>query len=66
MGHLRRIERARKLRIERKKIEYNHLVRQPPCPENNLPSRTLTAMPGEVFTQTLLRCHWRSTQSGNI
>src|SRR5713101_5741472 len=66
VSELRRIERALRLRIERKKIEYNHLVRQWRCRENNLPSRTLTAMPGEVFTQTLLRCHWRSTQSGNI
>ena len=35
---------------ECKKIEYNHLVRQRRCRENNPPSRTLTAMPGEVFT----------------
>lgn len=46
----RRIEPALKLRIERKKIEYNHRVRQRRCRENNLPSRTLTAMPGEIFT----------------
>jgi hypothetical protein len=50
VSELRRIERALKLRIERKKIEYNHLVRQWRCRENNLPSRTLTAMPGDVFT----------------
>ena len=50
VSELRRIERALRLRIERKKIEYYHLVRQGRCRENNLLSRTLTAMPGEVFT----------------
>jgi hypothetical protein len=30
-----------RLRIKRKKTEYNHLVRQWRCRENNLPSRTL-------------------------
>jgi hypothetical protein len=65
-SELRRIERALKLRIERKKTEYNHLVRQRRCRENNLPLRTLTAVPGEYSQQTLLRCYWRSTQSGNI
>lgn len=52
VSELRRIERALKLRIERKKIEYNQLVRQRRCRENNLPSRTLTAMPGEYSQQT--------------
>jgi hypothetical protein len=50
VSELRRIKRVLKLRNERKKIEYNHLVRQRRCRENNLPFRTLTAMPGEVFT----------------
>ena len=45
-----RIKRVLKLRIERKKIEYNHLVGQRRCGQNSLPSRTLTAMPGDVFT----------------
>ncbi|PYX11546.1 MAG: hypothetical protein DMG84_23720 [Acidobacteria bacterium] len=39
VSELRRIERALKLRIERKKIEYNRLVRQRRCRENNLPER---------------------------
>ena len=46
MGHLRRIERARKLRIERKKIEYYHLVRQGRCRENNLPSPNVNSDAG--------------------
>jgi len=50
VSELRRIKRVLKLRIERKKIEYNHLVRQRRCGKNNLPSRTLTAMPSDVFT----------------
>ena len=33
VSELRRIERALRLRIERKKIEYNHLVRQWRCRE---------------------------------
>src|ERR1035438_4566154 len=61
VSELRRIERALRLRIERKKIEYNHLVRQWRCRENNLPLRTLTAVPGKYSQQTLLRCYWRST-----
>jgi len=39
VSELRRIEWALKLRIERKKIEYNHIVHQPRCRrDNNLPS----------------------------
>ena len=41
VSEFRRIERALRLRIKRKKTEYNHLVRQWRCRENNLPSRTL-------------------------
>jgi ATP-dependent RNA helicase RhlE len=50
VSELRQIERILKLRIERKKIEGNNLVHQARCRENSLPSRTLTAMPGEVFS----------------
>jgi hypothetical protein len=41
VSEFRRIERALRLRIKRKKTEYNHLVREWRCRENNLPSRTL-------------------------
>ena len=47
---LRQIERALKLRIERKQIEGGSFVRPPRCRQNSLASRTLTEMPGEIFT----------------
>jgi ATP-dependent RNA helicase RhlE len=47
---LRQIERALKLRIERKQIESGNFVRPPRCRQNSLASRTLTEMPGEIFT----------------
>jgi len=46
---LRHIERALKLRIERKTIEENGFVR-PVRAASLLRSRTLTPMPGEIFT----------------
>lgn len=47
---LRQIERALKLRIERKQIEGSNFIRPPRCRQNSLASRTLTEMPGEIFT----------------
>ncbi|MGB8009068.1 MAG: C-terminal helicase domain-containing protein, partial [Terriglobales bacterium] len=47
---LRSIERALKLRIERKQIDASASERQPKrFVENTLASRTLTRLPGEVF-----------------
>ena len=39
-------------------IEERPLVHQRRCRENNLPSRTLTAMPGEVFTTDIASVPW--------
>lgn len=47
VAELRQIERALKLRIVRKTIENHTYVR--PERESELPSRTLTALPGEIF-----------------
>jgi ATP-dependent RNA helicase RhlE len=47
---LRHIERALKLRIERKTIEENGFVRPARPASSMLRSRTLTPMPGEIFT----------------
>jgi len=46
---LRNIERTLKLRIERKQLDASE-VEQPRRPvQNTLASRTLTALPGEIF-----------------
>ena len=47
---LRQIERALKLRIERKQVGQNSFVPPPRNRESELASRTLTALPGEIFT----------------
>lgn len=47
---LRQIERALKLRIERKQVGQNSFVAPPRNRANELASRTLTALPGEIFT----------------
>jgi hypothetical protein len=46
---LRQIERALKLRIERKQINPEASGRPRRVVQNTLASRTLTALPGEVF-----------------
>jgi ATP-dependent RNA helicase RhlE len=46
---LRHIERALKLQIERKQIDWTNAERSEHVVENTLASRTLTKMPGEVF-----------------
>ena len=50
LADLRQIERVLKLRIERKTIEENGFVRPARVSANTLRSRTLTPMPGEIFT----------------
>jgi len=47
---LRQIERALKLRIERKQVGQNSFVPPPRNRASELASRTLTALPGEIFT----------------
>jgi len=49
VAELRRIERVLKLRIERKQIGPNVAFRTAHPVRNTLPSRTLFALPGEVF-----------------
>jgi len=49
VSELRQIERALKLRIERKQITSEETNRHKPVTRNTLSSRTLTALPGEVF-----------------
>jgi ATP-dependent RNA helicase RhlE len=46
---LRNIERTLKLRIERKQVDGSGPTQPRPVIENTLASRTLTALPGEVF-----------------
>jgi ATP-dependent RNA helicase RhlE len=46
---LRHIERALKLRIERKQVDWSNVDRRESAVQNTLASRTLTKMPGEVF-----------------
>ena len=46
---LRHIERALKLRIERKQVDWSNADRRQSAVQNTLASRTLTKMPGEVF-----------------
>ncbi|MGD0989217.1 MAG: DEAD/DEAH box helicase [Candidatus Sulfotelmatobacter sp.] len=46
---LRNIERTLKLRIERKQIDANGVEQPKRIVQNTLASRTLTALPGEVF-----------------
>jgi ATP-dependent RNA helicase RhlE len=46
---LRNIERTLKLRIERKQLDGSAYDRPKRFVENTLASRTLTALPGEVF-----------------
>ncbi len=46
---LRHIERALKLRIERKQVDWSNAERRESAVQNTLASRTLTKMPGEVF-----------------
>ena len=46
---LRQIERTLKLRIERKQIDNSVPGRSPRVIQNTLASRTLTALPGEIF-----------------
>ena len=46
---LRNIERTLKLRIERMQVDSNGEARPRRVVENTLASRTLTALPGEVF-----------------
>jgi hypothetical protein len=46
---LRNIERALKLRIERKQVDWANAGRSEHVVQNTLASRTLTKMPGEVF-----------------
>ena len=46
---LRQIERTLKLRIERKEMDASGVERPKRFVQNTLPSRTLTALPGEVF-----------------
>jgi ATP-dependent RNA helicase RhlE len=50
LADLRQIERVLKLRIERKTIEENGFVRPARVSANTLRSRTLTPLPGEIFT----------------
>jgi ATP-dependent RNA helicase RhlE len=46
---LRHIERALKLRIERKQMDWNNAGRSEHVVQNTLVSRTLTRLPGEIF-----------------
>jgi ATP-dependent RNA helicase RhlE len=46
---LRNIERTLKLRIERKQLDVSDVERPQRIVQNSLASRTLTALPGEVF-----------------
>jgi ATP-dependent RNA helicase RhlE len=46
---LRNIERALKLRIERKQVDWSSAEKRQTAVQNTLASRTLTRMPGEVF-----------------
>jgi hypothetical protein len=46
---LRHIERALKLRIERMQIDAANSTKPRRVVQNTLASRTLTALPGEVF-----------------
>jgi superfamily II DNA/RNA helicase len=46
---LRSIERALKLRIERRQMDANGVEQPKRLVQNTLASRTLTALPGEVF-----------------
>jgi ATP-dependent RNA helicase RhlE len=46
---LRHIERALKLRIERKQVDWSNAHRPIQVVQNTLASRTLTKLPGEVF-----------------
>jgi superfamily II DNA/RNA helicase len=46
---LRHIERALKLRIERKQVDWSTAGRPVHVVQNTLASRTLTKLPGEVF-----------------
>jgi ATP-dependent RNA helicase RhlE len=46
---LRHIERALKLRIKRKQVDWANAERPEPVVQNTLASRTLTRLPGEVF-----------------
>jgi hypothetical protein len=46
---LRHIERALKLRIERKQVDWANAGKSEHIVENTLASRTLTRLPGEVF-----------------
>ena len=46
---LRNIERTLKLRIERKQVDGSGTTQPRRVIENTLASRTLTALPGEVF-----------------
>jgi len=46
---LRHIERALKLRIERKQVDWSNAERRESAVQNTLASRTLIRMPGEVF-----------------
>jgi ATP-dependent RNA helicase RhlE len=46
---LRHIERALKLRIERKQVDWSNAGKPAHVVQNTLASRTLTKMPGEVF-----------------
>jgi len=46
---LRHIERALKLKIERKQVDWNNAGRSEHVVQNTLASRTLTKLPGEVF-----------------
>jgi ATP-dependent RNA helicase RhlE len=49
VAELRSIERALKLKIARKQVNHNP-QRSPRIPRNTLPTRTLSRMPGEVFS----------------
>ena len=46
---LRHIERALKLRIERKQVDWSNAERSEHVVQNTLASRTLTRLPGEIF-----------------
>jgi hypothetical protein len=46
---LRHIERALKLKIERKQVDWSSAERRETTVQNTLASRTLTRLPGEIF-----------------
>jgi ATP-dependent RNA helicase RhlE len=46
---LRHIERALKLKIERKQVDWSSTPRRESAVQNTLASRTLTKLPGEIF-----------------